>query len=174
MNPASCSLQPSRYTDYTIPAVASGKHFLEHCPWSWQLLSWSNACLMEPNSLVLCSQQPAQGLSQMETAVLKFSSDFIPQKSVCCTFTLVGTSNLTVKQLVIRFTLQCLILTVLNFSKWVSRSSGVLRRHVSSSTKCWKYSLHAPIPLYFFFTLPDYQLEKSSWISRNTCLEKDP
>jgi len=139
INAASCS-----YTDCTIPASASGKHFLEHCPWSWQLLSWSNVFLMETNSPVLCSQQPAKGLSQMETAVFKFPPDFIPQKSAFCIFTLVGTSNLTVKLLVICFTLQCILLTVRNFSKWVSRNPVVLRRHARISAKRREYSLHAP------------------------------
>jgi len=130
---------------------------------------------METNSPVLCSQQPAKGLSQMETAVFKFPLDFIPQKSAFCIFTLVGTSNLIVKLLVICFTLQCILLTVRNFSKWVSRSPGVLRRHAMISAKRRVYSLHASHARLFFFPWPDYQIQHSSWVSRKTSVwERDP
>jgi hypothetical protein len=131
---------------------------------------------METNSPVLCSQQPAKGLSQMETAVFKFPPNFIPQKSAFCIFTLIGTSDLTVKLLVICFTLQGILLTVRNFSKWVSRSPGVLRKYARIPAKRRAYSLHAPPhPPFFFFSLPDYQIENSSWVLRNTSVwKRDP
>jgi hypothetical protein len=88
----------------------------------------------------------------MKTAVFKFPPDFISQKSAFCIFTLVETSNLTVKLLVICFTLQCKLLTVRIFSKWVSRSPVVLRRHARISAKRRAYSLRAPLLPFFSFS----------------------
>jgi hypothetical protein len=79
---------------------------------------------------VLCSQQPAKGLSQMETAVFKFPPDFISQKSVFCIFTLVGTSNLTIKLLVIKK-------LALTSPTGGGRSVGMVR----SRTKATEFSL---------------------------------
>jgi hypothetical protein len=48
---------------------------------------------------------------------------------------------------------------------------GISEAWGSAKTKPRAYSLHTPhtsLSLSLFFTLPDYQIQNSSWISRNT------